>query len=228
VWRLQVDPALAPLRGPAAARLGKPPAGDAHTPLRDQIALSPLGLVASEVPWQSSFGVGAVYAHRLEIVEIASGRRLLRLPIETECAERLAAPDGGGPPTSSFDRACIRREAAAAAVNRRVADAVLGELGFQVVPKAYVEIRGVTVPTELLAGDGRKVVLREDAKLHRDAIVVDRDGERPLPITFDGFTEGVGFVAGGLAVIRSVEGGPLNCTTSAAALWSELTALPTR
>jgi len=186
-WRLAVDPDLKALKGRPGAKLDAPKRGTATSKLDGKIAYSPLGLVASEVSINMWDGIpDGSGESELEIVDIATGKELLHLPTAKTC--------GYDPETIMSDRpmyadkACPSKEAAKAAANRKIADSILAQLGFDVVPNAYFEARGKDA---VAAPDGRKVSVTDDK------LIV---GKTTKDLTV-GEIWAVGFVPKGVAIV---------------------------
>jgi hypothetical protein len=188
-WRLAVDPELKALKGRPGAKLDAPKRGTASSKLREKVAYSPLGLVASEVSINVWDGIpdGSSEAE-LVIADIATGKDLLHLPTEKTCGYDPATMMTDKPPQYA-DKACPKKEAAKAAANRKIADALLAQLGFDVVPKAYVEVKDKDT---LAASDGRKLSIK-DNKVYAGTTA------RELPVMNQIWA--AGFVPKGLALI---------------------------
>lgn len=147
-WRLVVDPELAAVAGRASAKFG--PVGKATSRLVDAIAYSPLGYAASEVFSNASMGDGSGGSDtELAIVDLTSGAEVLRLPAEHTCGEG----EGAG---------CEKAQAPITAKQRKVADAVLARLGFEVVAGGY---HSTMNEETAVAADGRKVTFDGTPKL---------------------------------------------------------------
>jgi hypothetical protein len=125
-WRLAVDPELKALKGRPAAKLGPAARGKAKGSLRDKLAYSPLGLVATEVLVGLYDGDGdpGPLPSDLVIAAIGSDAELLRLSTSGKAG-------------------------------RKAADALLAELGFDLVPGGLTNVLGGDTVT---AADGRKLV----------------------------------------------------------------------
>jgi hypothetical protein len=135
-WRLAVDSDLKKLAGRPSTKLGPDKVGKA-TKLDGDIAFSPLGFAATEVVGDSGYeDMGGPTSYELVIVELASGKEVLRLPTETVCDE------SGQYETPAETKKCKKREAAAGAKNRKVTDALLATLGFENVKDAARDPRG--------------------------------------------------------------------------------------
>jgi hypothetical protein len=192
-WRLAVDPELKALRTRPSAKLGPAKRGTATSKLDGKIAYSPLGLAASEVAINIYDGIpsgGGEY--ELAIVDVATGVELLRLPTEIACdldPESVMNADDKKPPKYA-DKNCPKREAARTAAKRKVADAVLADLGFDVVANAYVDIHDKDAVT---APDGRKLVLGDKPKLVAGRMTKDVDVSEAWA---------VGFVPKGLVIVN--------------------------
>jgi hypothetical protein len=161
VWRLAVDSDLAPLAGRPSTKLGPTKRGTVKSAkLGSDVAYSPLGLVATENTIAIWNGIPDGSANlALMIVDIKTGKELLRLPTENICALDMAMAMSGVSPAPPADKKCPKAEAAAAVPRRKAADAVLASLGFELVPKAVtaMSVDGNPVP-EVTATDGRKFV----------------------------------------------------------------------
>jgi hypothetical protein len=138
VWRLAVDSDLKKLVGRPSTKLGPDKPGKATSKLGEDIAVSLLGYVAAEVSADSDFeGMGGNYTTDLVIIDVATSDELLRLPTETHCDEM--GVDGSTP---AQIKKCKKAMAAAAVKTRKVADAVLAQLGFEVVKGAVRDPKG--------------------------------------------------------------------------------------
>jgi hypothetical protein len=145
-WRLAVDSDLKALKGRPSTKLGPAKAGTAKGPLG--LAYSPLGLVASEVENNMYDGVPDGSGDEvLIIVDIASSKELLRLHTQTNCGVDM---ESGKP-----DKACEKKVASKNAAERKVADALLAQLGFEMVPGGLKNLSEENV--KISAPDGRKL-----------------------------------------------------------------------
>jgi len=149
-WRLVVDPELKAIANRPSAKLGPATPGRATSKLVDTIAYSPLGFAASEVFTNASMGDGSGGSDtELAIVDLVSGQEVLRLPAEHTCGE-------------SEGKACARKQAPITARQRKVADAILSQLGFDVVVDGY---KDTADENTVVAKDGRKVVFDQGVKI---------------------------------------------------------------
>lgn len=132
-WRLAVDSDLKALVGRPSAKLGDKP-GKATSKLDKEIAVSPLGFAATEVSSDAGFenGPGGDYSTDIVFIELATSNEVLRLPAETYCDD--SGMDGSTPKQI---KQCKQKHAAAAVKTRKVADAVLATLGFEVAKNAH-------------------------------------------------------------------------------------------
>jgi hypothetical protein len=152
-WRLAVDPELKAMKArPSAAafRVAKP--GTARSAkLRWQgtaVAYSPLGLVAISTN-EVYEGVGGPIDAYMTVIDLASNVEIARMPLGTTCG----MPDGAEDP-EAVDKACQKKEEEAAVPRRKVADAFLAQLGFEILPSAGHE----ALNTQTIAhADGRKL-----------------------------------------------------------------------
>ena len=148
-WRLAVDPELKAVKARPSAKLAAPKAGTAKGDLHDAIAYSSLGFAATEAYTNLYNGMpDGSSQSELIVVELTSGREVLRLPTVETCS----ADEMTGKP---LDKACAKRLAAKSAAQRKVADGLLAQLGFDVVGQL------VTNPDEnsYKAPDGRALVI---------------------------------------------------------------------
>jgi hypothetical protein len=155
-WRLAVDPELKALKARPAAKLGAPKAGTAKGDLRDKLAYSPLGYVATEINIDLYDGIPTKVPSVVVIVDIATSKELLRLP----------------------------------AKNRKDANMMLALLGFDIVPKAYVD---TYQETTVKAADGRMLELGDKPKL--------TVGKSATELPWDDRVVGAGFVPKGVVGI---------------------------
>jgi hypothetical protein len=132
-WRLAVDPELANVVGlPAAKPFVAKPSKLAYQALGDDVAVSPIGLVAVS---EFSFfgGPGAPGGEDLAIYEPGSATPVVRLPV-------IALDDAcGGDPEMGEVAPCTKPQLARTAAHRRAADRVLAALGFGKQPTAWVD-----------------------------------------------------------------------------------------
>lgn len=222
-WRLEVDSDLKALRGRPSTKLNAGKRGTAKGRLADTIAYSPLGLVASEVTIDMWDGIPDGSAkYELEIVDVATGKMLLRLPTETTCAVDMEAAMGGNEHPPFADKACPKREAAKAAPRRKVTDAILAQLGFDVVPKAFVTIWGSgDDKKEVVATDGRKLQVADGT-----ISLVDRGTTTELAAP-DRLIA-VGFVPHGVAIFGRTGKQLAACDAADGSYQIELSTAPTR
>jgi hypothetical protein len=182
VWRLAVDPDLAPLRKRPSANIGASKRGTAKN-LGDDIAYNGLGLVAVEQDVQIYNGVPDGSAHvELVIVDVGSGKELFRLPTDERCG--LTDIE-----TQKHDPACVKRVNAANAEHRKAATELLQTLGFNVLPKALVPWRLSDGKKEFKSTDQRKIVFGDK--------VMFVNGKTKKELQLDD-TIGLAFVPGGL------------------------------
>jgi hypothetical protein len=216
-WRLAVDPDLKPLRGRPSTRLTSA-RGTAHGSLAAEIAYSPLGLIAHEVPVEMYDGIpDGSGSWALSIVEVASGRELLTLPTESTCAVDTDAAMSGNPNPPPLDKACAKRVATEARAQRKVTDAVLADLGFAIAAHGWVDTLAAEVP-EFTAPDGRKVVGHDDDTYTLDGAPIALGEDRVY---------GLGFVPH--AIVAAHKGAKqLACGEADGAYRFELSVTPTR
>jgi hypothetical protein len=154
VWRLAVDADLKKLAGRPSAKLAADKPGKATSKLAGNIALSPLGFAAAEVVADMGFegGPGGPTSYELVVVELSSGNEVLRLPTETVC-------DESGFESAAETKKCKKREAAAAAKNRKVVDPILATLGFETAKDAAREAHG---DDEIKTPEGKAFTVPDD------------------------------------------------------------------
>jgi hypothetical protein len=152
-WRLAVDPELKALKArPSAAafRVAKP--GTARSAKLNwqgtAVAYSPLGLVAISTN-EVYEGVGGPVDAYMTVIDVASSVEIARMPLVTTCG----MPDGAEDP-EAVDKACQKKEDAAAVPRRKAADAFLAQLGFEILPGAGHEAHNTETITH---ADGRKL-----------------------------------------------------------------------
>lgn len=147
LWRLAVDPELKALRDRPGAKLAAAKPGTAKGDLHDKIAYSPLGFAATERYGMAFDGMpdGSTDSE-LVIVDLASGGLAFTTPTETLCVSDIEA--------ETIDKACQKKFAKKNAANRKVADATLAQLGFDIVPNGA----GLVPDGDFTAPDGRKLV----------------------------------------------------------------------
>jgi hypothetical protein len=182
VWRLAVDPDLAPLRKRPSANIGASKRGTAKS-LGEDIAYNGLGLVAVEQHVQLYNGIPDGSAHiELVILDVGSGKELFRLPTDENCG--VADME-----TQKQDPACVKRVNAANAEHRKAATELLQTLGFNVLPRALVPWRLSDGKKEFKSTDQRKIVFGDKV------MFVNGKNQKELQLND---TVGLAFVPGGL------------------------------
>jgi hypothetical protein len=155
-WRFAVDSDLKALRGRPSTKLVATP-GTARGSLQDKIAYSPLGLVAHEVLVGMVNGMpDGSSSWELSIVDVATGSELLSLPTESTCSLDMDAAMNGDDHPPPLDKTCPAQLAKDARAKRTITDALLADLGFNIVANGYFEVAGAD-NKDLVAPDGRRV-----------------------------------------------------------------------
>jgi hypothetical protein len=188
VWRLAVDPELKALKTRPSAKLDAPKPGTAKGNLYGKLAYSPLGFAATEVYANVYDGVpSGEDEYELAIIDVRTGKEVLRLPTERTCE---VDPETGEP----TNKACVKKQAAATAARRKITDALLAQLGFDIVPGALVD---AIDQQEIRAADGRKLLLGDTLKLVAGKTV------RELPWEFE--VGAAGFVPKAVVAVYKVK-----------------------
>jgi len=203
-WRIAVDPELKALRDRPSAKLAAPKPGTAKGDLHEKIAYSPLGYAATERYGMAYDGMpDGSSDSELVIIDLASGSQALALPTEYLCATDIEA--------TKIDQACQKKFAKKNAANRKVANATLAQLGFDILPKAA----GIVPDGSFTAPDGRKLV--DGTKIVAGKVLKEIEASK---LWFVGFVPKY-------AVIGSMEKEADDCGDGMAGSQLQLTVVPT-
>lgn len=205
-WRLAVDKELAALVDRPAAKTLFPGGGKATSKLADgeKVAYSAAGFAAVEVYTGLSMGMPTEVTKALAIVELTTGTEVLRLSTETSCNEM----DEGGCKQAKYTASNKKQ--------RKVADAVLSQMGFEVLAEPLVDAQATSTPT---AKDGRKIVEIKDGGT---AIAV---GKKQIPIPVELEVKSIAFVPKAVVLVHKVQ---TSSNIDGAGTWEmEVTAIPT-